>query len=260
MASSTYLTSGIVLKRRDYREYDRLVTIYTDKYGKIETVARGVRKIVSKLAGHLEPLSYSSFMLAKGRAFDVLASSVRQSSFRIPQTDLLAFALACYFFEAVDRLTRPNLPDRVLFQLLVEYLEVFEATVEEGNRATAFQRVLITEFYLFQLLKQLGYTPALEKCVVGGERLRASSIALSLSHGGLVCDKHKRQQEDTIDLSLQAVEILRLMSDGDREPIRLMKQEDGALRQIALVMNSFLKYHIGEPLRSESYLATWLYP
>src|SRR5690606_7475011 len=101
--AGTYLTSGIVLRRRDYKEFDRLYTLYTEDYGKIEAIARGSRKITSKLAGHLEPMSYSSFMLATGRAFDVLATSVRISSFKFPHNDLLAFALANYFFEAVDK-------------------------------------------------------------------------------------------------------------------------------------------------------------
>ncbi len=256
--SSTYLTNGIVLRRRDHREHDRVLTLYTEKYGKIDAVARGVKKITSKLAGHLEPMSYSSFMLARGRTFDVLATSIKLSSFRIPQTDLFAFALASYFFEVVDRLTRPNLPDRALFRLLVEFLETFEKAVEPGSTATAFQRALIMEYALFHVLRVLGFAPVLEHCVVGNEPLPNEMISLSLRHGGLVCAAHKGNEQPLPTLSPQSVEILRLMADHEREAIRLMNRQDAALRQIANALRLLVEYQVGEPLQSQAFLATVL--
>lgn len=256
--SSTYLTSGIVLKRRDWREYDRLVTIFTEEYGKIDAVARGVRKIVSKLAGHLEPMSYSSFMLARGRMFDVLATSIKLSSFRIPQTDVLAFALSSYFFEAVDRLTRANQADRELFRLLVEFLHILEATVEEGNRATDFQRVLVMEYFMFQLLKQLGYAPMLDRCSVGSEELTKEPFSLSPKHGGLTCSDHRGSETFVTPVSRQSVEVLRLMADKELAAVRLMNREDVSLRQIGNAMNILLIYHLGEPLQSQAFLTSVL--
>lgn len=256
--SSTYLTSGIVLKRRDWREYDRLVTIFTEEYGKIDAVARGVRKIVSKLAGHLEPMSYSSFMLARGRTFDVLATSIKLSSFRIPQTDVLAFALTSYFFEAVDRLTRPNQPDHALFQLLVEFLTLLESSVEEGSHATDFQRVLVTEYFLFQLLRRLGYAPVLDRCSVGNEALTAEPIYLAPKHGGLACAEHRGSETFITPVSRQSVEVLRLMADKELAAVRLMNREDVSLRQIGNAMNILLIYHLGEPLQSQAFLTSVL--
>ncbi len=258
MASSTYLTSGIVLKRRDYREADRLVTIFTEDHGKIDTVARGVKKIVSKLAGHLEPLSYSSLMLARGRTYDILATSIRQSSFRIPQTDLRAFALASYVMETVDRLTRPNQADRQLFLLLVHYLHVLEQDILEHDGTPVFQRVLISEFFLFQILKQLGYAPELEHCVVGREPFDATAVVVSLHQGGIVCPAHRNPALDTLVISRQAIEVLRLMADGDLEPIRLMNREDATLREVGTVLMHFVRYHVGQPLNAEPFLTTLL--
>ncbi len=258
MSSATYLTSGIVLKRRDYREYDRLVTIFTEEYGKIDAVARGVRKIISKLAGHLEPMSYSSFMFARGRMFDVLATSIKLSSFRIPQTDVLAFALSSYFFEAVDRLTRSNQTDRALFRLLVEFLKLLESTVEEGSHATDFQRILVTEYFLFQLLRQLGYAPVLDYCSVGNEALTAEPSFLSPKLGGLACAEHRGTETFVATLSKQSVEIFRLMADQELAAVRFINRQDVSLRQIGNAMNILLIYQLGEPLQSQAFLTSVL--
>lgn len=254
MSSRTYLTNGIILDRREYREYDRILTIYTQDYGKIEAVARGVRKIVSKLAGHLEPLTYASFMLARGRTFDIIATSVKRSSFRLPHHDLMSFLLVTYLFEAVDRLTRQNEPDPALFKLLIGYLETMENHVDRYGGPPSFQRTLLTLYSFVQLLKLLGYSPALERCVVGREALAGNQLFLSLREGGLVCPAHQRGE--TVALSRQTAELLRLMTDGHLEAVRFMNRRDQALKEIALIINSFFKHHLGEPLASERFLAT----
>ncbi len=257
--ATTYLTHGIVLKRRDYREVDRVLTLYTKEYGKIEALARGVKKIVSKLAGHLEPLSYSSFMFARGRTFDIVATSIRLSSFRIPLSDVQAFALASYFFEAVDRLTPYEQSDPKLFALLVQFLEVFENGVDQYSGSPAFQRLLIMEFFLLQLLMRLGYAPSLEQCTVCRDPITGDA-ALSYRHGGLVCAKHRGEEPDAEPLSRQAIELLRLMADGDLEPVRLLNRQDDAFRAVATAINRFLKYHLGQPLQSETFLTSVFTP
>lgn len=55
---ATYQTNAIVLKRENIFETDRLYYLYTEDFGKIRTIAGGVRKINSKLAGHLEPFNF----------------------------------------------------------------------------------------------------------------------------------------------------------------------------------------------------------
>lgn len=252
--SSTYLAQGIVLKRRDYREYDRIVTIFTDEYGKIDAIARGVRKPLSKLAGHLEPLSFSSFMFATGRVFDVLASSVKLSSYRIPQSDVLSFALATYFFEAVDQLTRPRQPDAPLFQLQVRFLELFEEHLDPYGGSAQFQRILLTAFFLLQLLQRLGFSPSLDRCVLGHERIGIHDLGLSTAHGGLVCAEHRRLGETTHPLSPQSVEMLRVMADGHLDALRFTTGTHATVAETVRAINTLITYHLGEPLASRAFV------
>lgn len=48
-----YQTPAIVLAARDEREADRVFTFYTRDFGKIKTLARGIRFMKSKLRGHI---------------------------------------------------------------------------------------------------------------------------------------------------------------------------------------------------------------
>ena len=73
--SATFKTPGIVLFSRDYKEADRIYIIYTQNYGKISARAQGVRKINSKLAGHLEPLSESDLFIANAKHFSKIGGA-----------------------------------------------------------------------------------------------------------------------------------------------------------------------------------------
>ena len=156
----TYLTSGIILQSTPFREYDKLVSIYTHEYGKIVALARGTLKIKSKLCGHIEPLVHSSFMIAKGRTFDIVAQSSAEQVFPGIRRNFLKTITANIALEAVNACTQEGLEDGMIFDHLRAFLAVLEHTdfIENGlalETASAF---------LFRLLKLLGHGPEIQKC------------------------------------------------------------------------------------------------
>ena len=70
-----YQTEAIIIKKTKLGEADRILTLYTPHLGKIQGVARGVRRPRSKLAGHLELLTHSQVSLARGRNLDTITGS-----------------------------------------------------------------------------------------------------------------------------------------------------------------------------------------
>jgi DNA repair protein RecO (recombination protein O) len=61
------VTKGIILSRTDYGEADRIITLLTPDYGKLTLLAKGVRRVKSKLAGGIELFSVSEITFIKGR-------------------------------------------------------------------------------------------------------------------------------------------------------------------------------------------------
>ncbi|MDP2948050.1 MAG: DNA repair protein RecO, partial [Chloroflexota bacterium] len=70
-----YKTEAIVLRQRKLGEADKIVTLYTPNYGKLDAVAKGVRRPKSRLGGHLEVLTHVMVMLAQGRNLDVVTQA-----------------------------------------------------------------------------------------------------------------------------------------------------------------------------------------
>lgn len=140
----TYRTEGIILKRLNYGEADKILTIYTKHYGKIKALAKGVRKITSRKGGNVELFNQVSLFFYKGRNLDLLTEAQVTKTFKVWRKDLKKVAVAYYFAELVDKLTPDEQPNPAVFQLLSHYLEkITSASLPELSRS--FEENLLRE-------------------------------------------------------------------------------------------------------------------
>lgn len=140
----TYKTEGIILKRINYGETDRILTIYTKHYGKIRALAKGVRRITSRRGGNVELFNQVTLFLHQGKNLDLLNEAQVVNSFKAWRRDLKKVAVAYYFAELVDKLTPEEQPNQAVFQLLSRYLgKIGTAILPELTRS--FEEALLRE-------------------------------------------------------------------------------------------------------------------
>ena len=114
-----YQTEAIIIKKTKLGEADRILTLYTPGLGKIQAVAKGVRRPKSKLSGHLELLTHSQVTLARGHNLDTVTGSQTINSFMPLKTDLWLTSYALYITELVNQFTAEHVADERLFRALV---------------------------------------------------------------------------------------------------------------------------------------------
>ncbi len=173
----TYNTEGIILRRRNLGEADSIFTVFADREGKFDAIAKGVRKATSRMRGHLEPLTRTRMLIARGRSLDVFTQAETVSPYRRLREDLERGAAGLYCAELVDRFTAEHMEHPGLYQLI---LEVFDAL--EGGAPPH-----VVRYFEMQLLSHMGYEVQIDACAVCGSRLAAEDALLSPSAGGLVC-------------------------------------------------------------------------
>jgi len=140
----TYKTEGIILKRINYGEADRILTIYTKHYGKIKAMAKGVRRITSRKGGNVELFNQATLFLYKGRNLDLLTEVQVTKTFKIWRKNLKKVATAYYLVELVDKLTPGEQPNPEVFQLLSHYLEKI-ASANLPALSRSFEETLLKE-------------------------------------------------------------------------------------------------------------------
>jgi len=158
-----YKTEGIIIKRRNLGDYDRLLTVYTKDFGKILIKAKSVRKNHSKLRGHLELFLRSHLMIAPGRGFDIVTGAETIESYPLLHGDLPSLATAHYLSELTDKLVSGSEKDINIWGLFLSSLRC----LNQENIDFAF----VIKNFENEFLKFLGY---------GGEQKNAISFIQSL--------------------------------------------------------------------------------
>ncbi|MCL5020033.1 MAG: DNA repair protein RecO [Patescibacteria group bacterium] len=85
----SFKAEGIIIKRKNFGEADRIITVLTRNQGKIQIKAAGVRKIQSRRSPHVELLNHSILFIYKGRGnLPVLTEAQTVNSFQDIKNDL----------------------------------------------------------------------------------------------------------------------------------------------------------------------------
>src|SRR6185312_12554258 len=114
----THTVQAIILKRRNIGEADRILTVFTREQGKLQIKAKGVRKIASKRASHIEPLNKTSLTIYRGSGMPVLTEATSTEQFSDIKTDLSKVGFAYHICELIDGLCPENQENEAIFTLL----------------------------------------------------------------------------------------------------------------------------------------------
>ena len=137
-------TEGIIIKRRNIGEADRLLTVFTKTEGKIVVKARGIRKIPSRRSAHVELLNLASLSLYKGSKFPVLTEATSLDTFSDIKNDLNKVGFAYHICELIDGLCPENQENRAVFTLLHNVLVRLEKEEEIVEVIHGFEVELLT--------------------------------------------------------------------------------------------------------------------
>ncbi|HEV3092822.1 MAG TPA: DNA repair protein RecO [Candidatus Cybelea sp.] len=238
----TYKTRGIVLRGRQLSEADRIVTFFTLERGKVDAVAKGVRRMRNHLAGRLELASECELLMHRGRSLDVIVSA---DLVRAPWSTLVEpgrFAVVSVIAETVDAFCEPDLALPDVYELLAGVLAAASASPDP--------RALLPRFSL-RLLDMLGLAPPLDRCVRCGAELSAGGVWLDAEAGGIIDAACRERWRDLPELE-----------GGDLENLRALAQPKGKGAGAALharpaaaeAVEELVAHHLGRRLKAAAQL------
>jgi len=241
-----YQTEAIIIKKVKLGEADRILTLYTPRLGKIQAVAKGVRRPRSKMAGHLELLTHSQVSLARGRNLDTVTGTQTINSFLPLKDDLWLTTCALYATELVDQFTADHVENYPLFQLLLETM----------HRLCGGDNDLVLRCFELRLLDEVGYRPQLEQCVSCRLPLEPARSSFCPGAGGVLCPGCHQLQPVTYPLSPGGLRALQFLQGSDYETARKLKMSPDLSRELETVMRHYLKYLLEREIKSAAWLDT----
>lgn len=241
-----YRTEAIVLKRIDFGEADRILTLYTPDRGKVRAIAKGVRRIASRKSGHVELFTHAGLLLAEGRNLDVVTQAETLRPYRRIREDLIRTTYAYHMAELVDRFVEEGIESPSTFELLRDALSAL---------AEAEDPALVARFFEVRLLGQMGYRPQLFACVRCESELAADGNAFSPHAGGVLCPCCSPRQPDAIGLPDPAFRVLRFLQTRDWAVARCIELSAGTRGTLERVMHAYIHHLLERDLQSSRILS-----
>ncbi|MFC1983852.1 DNA repair protein RecO [Chloroflexota bacterium] len=243
----TYQTKAIIIKKTKLGEADRILTLYTPHLGKIQGVAKGVRRPRSKLAGHLELITHSQVSLARGRNLDTIIGSQTIDSFLPLKSDLWLTSCALYATELINQFTAEHDENYPLFQLLIETMH---------HLCQADNKELVLHYFELHLLDTAGYRPQLQQCVFCHSPLEPVTNAFSPADGGVLCPGCTQKRPVTYSLSVNALKVLRLLQGSGYDTASKLKINQELSQELDKVISHYLEYLLEREVKSAAWLDT----
>jgi len=222
-------TEAVFLKKEDRGEADQVFTLFTKEFGKIKVLAKGIRKITSKLRSCSDLFYYSDIEFIQGKGYKTLTDSVLIKKFKdydnIDYYHELAWAL--------DGLTEEK--DERIWNLLLNPIE---------NDLSFY-------YSFWNLFSYLGYKPELYNCVLCQRKLLPETLFFVPKEGGICCWKCLEDKE-IIEITVGAIQALRLFLTEERDVLSKLKvcEEDKVnIKEVSFFYLAYLKNSINPQAR-----------
>lgn len=156
--TARYKIEGIIIRRFNSNEFDKLLVVYTRERGKILVKAKSLRKKEAKMKAPLEIFNHAHLMLAKGKNMDTISGVALANGFPNLRNNLEALAAAFYICELLDKLIIGPERDERIWQLVFKAFNFLE---EKERNARTIEKLL--NRFEYNLLSLLGHQPEKEK-------------------------------------------------------------------------------------------------
>lgn len=174
-------TRGIVLRYANYRDHDRMLTLLTPEYGRLDVLSRGCRRPKSPLMPASELFVSGEFVIYQQNDRCTLSACSLEDTFYDLRLEPYRLTCASYLTALCAAAVQTGQSARDLYALLLKGLYYLCYDLESDPLAN-------TSAFLLLFAEALGYRPRLSRCAHCRRPLDLSGDAqLDIVAGGLCC-------------------------------------------------------------------------
>ncbi len=242
----TFRTDAIILRRHDFGEADRLLTVFTPEHGKLKAIAKGSRKPAGRRTGHVELYTRVAMMIAYGRELHVVTQAELVEPYLPLREDLERGAYANYVIELLDHFSEAEEANPPLYHLLDDTLARLCAPQVDLR--------LLTRHYELNTLRLVGFQPSLFNCAIGQEPIEPKDQFFSAREGGVVCPLHARGGSAIVPLNLTVLKTLRYLQTRDYDVIRTLRIDGQLHFELERLLQNYIVHVLERQLKSVEFI------
>ena len=241
-----FRTDAIIMRRQDFGEADRLLTIFTPNHGKLKAIAKGSRKPAGRTTGHVELYTRVKMMISYGRELHVVSQAEMTEPYLALREDLERGAYASYIVELLDHFSEAEEVNFSLYRLL-------DATLDRLCEPKVDLR-LLTRYYELKALELVGFQPSLFNCAIGQEEITAQDQFFSVMEGGVVCPLHAKTGKFISPMSLTTLKTLRYLQTREWDVIRILRVDEMLHLELERTLQNYIVHVLERRLKSVDFI------
>lgn len=223
---------GVVLKTLDFKDNDRIVTILTDKLGKIDVVAHGVRSAKSRISSAVQPFCYGKYLVYSGQSLYTLNQAEIVESFQEIIMNLDNIYYGVYYLELFDILTEKEAKNVSMLALLLKTLYIMTGS--------DISKELLRLTVDFKAVSISGYLPSIERCTKCRRKITAGYF--SNADGGMICRECTKEAGlPYVDENVHA--LLKYLKNIKLEELDNTKFDRKTIAFVQKMMTDYICYH-----------------
>ncbi len=243
-----FKTPAIIIRSIDFSESDKIITFFTQQFGKVKGIAKGAKRSKKRFSGTLEIFSLVNLLFFEKSNFDLVR--IEQCDLRKPfpliRLDIEKVGYASYFMELVDKVVGEKEASRLLFELLVRLLD--------NINSEHFSEEVVRIFEI-RLLSILGYQPNLSCCTICHKIFpRDEKVWFSPSRGGAICQTCSPNIKDISSVSKGTIKMLIRAREISFDKINRLNFSNQALEESKEMLSKFIGLYLGKELKSLKFL------
>ncbi len=245
MSDRSLRVDAVVLRHSDWGEADRLLSLYTREAGKLRAVAKGVRKMRSRKAGHLEPFTRVALLLARGRDLWIVTQAETLDAYLPLREDLVLTGYASYVLELLDRFTYEEGQNLHIYQLLTDTLERLVVVPDP---------FFVMRYYELHLLDLLGFRPELFNCPSCGREIQPRDQFFSAQMGGALCPECGARTPGSRPVSMAALKYLRHFQRSHFSQVLRAEIPAAVRAEMETLLNHYLTFLLERGLNAPAFI------
>ena len=234
-------TKALVIRERPFQEQDKILTLFTEHEGKIQAIAKGVRRNKSPLVAATQLFSYSEFVYYPGKNFANINQAALIEAFYPLRQDLFKMSLASYILELVDSFYDFYQGNKAVLKL-VNYILFYIS-----EKKSLSDEALVAALQL-KLTEVNGICPILTACSVC-EKKQALNY-FSIENHGVLCENCRGQEGYTYRINETIRQMMTTLLVTPIRDIRFMTFDPQAVRRIMDIMDHYIGEHLGKALKT----------
>ncbi len=184
-----FKVNGLIIRESDYGENDKILTVLTEKYGKLYVIGKGVKSLRNRHMACTQLFSYASFNLRKRGNFYYITDSDLIENYYDIRNDILKLSLSAYICDVLCEVSREGVEESDILKLALNTFYAIAKDIKELE--------MIRAAFELRIAAECGFMPDLEGCNVCGN-VDEPFASIDIMNGNYICDKCKSSISFTV--------------------------------------------------------------